>query len=98
MSVHVEQVRHVYRIRLIGILIALVMVVAGIAGVFLGLQGSFDWAVQAPSGIGGKITNASPGILMVCIGVFLAWRIVEQPHLSVRTGFASSSTTDNRAR
>jgi hypothetical protein len=95
-SIHKEHMRSVYRIRSLAILISLLMVIAGIVATFTGLQGSFDWAVQSPTGIGGKITNASPGILMVCVGFFLAWRIIEQPTLNVRTGITHSTSDSSR--
>jgi hypothetical protein len=44
--------------------------------VFAGLQGSFDCAVEAPSTLSAKLTNASPGIVFATIGMVLGFVVV----------------------
>jgi len=60
-----------YHLRLGMLALATVLVLLGAVMVFLGLQGSFDWAVQSPHTISAKLTNASPGIVFATMGMIL---------------------------
>lgn len=52
--------------------LAALLIILGAVMTFMGLQGSFDWAVQGSHAITAKITNASPGIAFATIGMVLA--------------------------
>jgi len=54
--------------------------------IFLGLQGSFDWAVQAPNSVGAKLTNASPGIVFATVGMFIGVFVILQRPVNYSTG------------
>ena len=60
-----------HRLRLWGLALAALTILIGAVMVFAGLQGSFNWAVEAPSTISAKLTNASPGIVFATIGMVL---------------------------
>lgn len=60
-----------YRLRSRGLALAALTILIGAVMVFAGLQGSFNWAVEAPSTISAKLTNASPGIVFATIGMVL---------------------------
>jgi hypothetical protein len=60
-----------YRLCLCRLALAAILVLLGAVMVFLGLQGHFDWAVQAPHTISAKLTNASPGIVFATMGMIL---------------------------
>jgi hypothetical protein len=47
--------------------------------IFLGLQGTIDWAVQVPNSIGAKVTNASPGIAFATVGLIIGILVVARP-------------------
>jgi len=86
LSVHRLHIHYIYLLRALALFIALLFSIAGIVGVFMGLQGSFDWAFTAPSDLGAKLTNASPGVILLVAGFFLAWRIGIQRPVNFRTG------------
>jgi hypothetical protein len=65
-----------YRLRSWGLALATLTILIGAAMVFAGLQGSFDWAVEAPHTLTAKLTNASPGIVFATIGMILSFVVV----------------------
>jgi hypothetical protein len=67
-----------YRLRSWGLALATLTILIGAAMVFAGLQGSFDWAVEAPHTLTAKLTNASPGIVFATIGMILGFVVVIQ--------------------
>jgi hypothetical protein len=68
---HELQLKLDHRLRLCGLALAALTILIGAVMVFAGLQGSFNWAVEAPSTISAKLTNASPGIVFATIGMVL---------------------------
>jgi len=58
----------------------------GAVMIFLGLQGSFNWAVESPNSISSKLTNASPGIVFATIGMILGFIVVIQKPVNYNTG------------
>lgn len=52
----------------IGMILAGVLIVAGLILALLGVGGQADWLISGP-GIAAKATNASPGILLVILGI-----------------------------
>jgi hypothetical protein len=67
-----------YRLRSWGLALATLTILIGAVMVFAGLQGSFDWAVEAPHTISARLTNASPGIVFATIGMILSFVVVMQ--------------------
>jgi hypothetical protein len=61
-----------YSLRSKGLALAALTILIGAVMLFAGLQGSFNWAVEVPSTISAKLTNASPGIVFATIGMVLA--------------------------
>ena len=59
--------------------------VAGAVMIFMGLQGSFNWAVEAPRTVTAKLTNASPGIVFATIGMILGFVVVIQKPVNYTT-------------
>ncbi|MDO8065565.1 hypothetical protein [Janthinobacterium sp. SUN206] len=82
---HDRHMDHVYRLRWGGLALATFTVLLGAVMVFLGLQGSFGWAIEAPNSIGAKLTNASPGIVFATIGLILGFIVAVQRPLTYRT-------------
>jgi hypothetical protein len=78
--------KYIYGIRLSGLVLAALTIVIGAVMVFLGLQGSFNWAVEAPHSIGAKLTNASPGIVFATVGLIIAFVVVVQKPVKYDTG------------
>ncbi len=75
-----------YRLRSWGLgLVTLIILISAVM-VFAGLQGSFDWAVEAPHTISAKLTNASPGIVFATIGMVLGFVVFLQKPVRCRTG------------
>ena len=60
-----------YGLRSKGLALAPLTILIGAVMVFAGVQGSFNWAVEAPSTISAKLTNASLGIVFATIGMIL---------------------------
>ena len=68
---HELHIRYIYGLRIAGLAFAAIALIIGAWMTFKGLQGSFNWAIQAPHSIGAKMTNASPGIVFATIGMIL---------------------------
>ena len=83
---HEQHMAHIYRLRWGGLALAALTICIGAAMIFAGLQGSFDWAVQAPNSIGAKLTNASPGIVFATIGMLIGLLTVMQRPVNYNTG------------
>jgi hypothetical protein len=86
---HETHMKHIYGIRRIGLGIAALAILIGAVMVFAGLQGSFNWAVEAPQSISAKLTNASPGIIFATVGLIIAFVVALQKPVSSRTGGAN---------
>ena len=82
---HERHMMHIYGLRWGGLALAGVTICAGAVMIFLGLQGSFDWAVQAPNSIGAKLTNASPGIVFATVGMLIGILVVVQKPVNYTT-------------
>jgi hypothetical protein len=83
---HERHMKYIYGLRIGGLALAGLAIVIGSVMIFLGLQGSFDWAVQAPNSVGAKLTNASPGIIFATVGMFIGLFVILQKPVSYRTG------------
>lgn len=64
---------------------------------FMGLEGSFDWAFSAPTEIEAKLTNASPGIVIATIGFILTWRIATLKPVNFETSDGGDDQDGSRA-
>ena len=71
---HEKHMDHIYRLRWGGLGISAITIIVGAIMLFMGLEGSFDWAVSAPNTVGAKLTNASPGIVFAAVGLIIAFR------------------------
>ena len=89
---HEKHMSHIYGIRWLGLIIAAITIVIGAVMVFLGLDGSFNWAVEAPNSIGTKLTNASPGIVFAAIGMLITFVVLLQKPVNFKTGGKKGST------
>jgi hypothetical protein len=78
LQAHNTHLKYIYAVRMAGIGLSALVICAGTVMVFMGLQGSFDWAIQAPNSIGAKLTNASPGIVFVTVGMFIGIVVIAQ--------------------
>lgn len=65
-----QALRYEFIIVLISLLGGIGCLVAGIVLTILGFTGSTEWIVEA-SGFTSKLINASPGIVLMCIGFWL---------------------------
>jgi len=83
---HETHMRHIYGLRWGGLVLSALCILIGAVMIFLGLQGSFTWAVEAPNSIGAKLTNASPGIVFATIGMIIGFVVVLQKPVNYRTG------------
>ncbi len=90
---HELHMRHIYGLRWGGLALAALTISIGAVMVFAGLQGSFNWAVNAPASIGAKLTNASPGVVFATVGLLIGILIVIQKPVSYRTGDFDPSIT-----
>ena len=86
MRSHETHMRYIYGIRLAGLALAALTIGVGAVMVFRGLQGSFNWAIEAPHSIGAKLTNASPGIVFATIGLVIAFVVILQKPVNYGTG------------
>jgi hypothetical protein len=83
---HERHMKYIYGLRLGGLVLSALTIVIGSIMIFFGLQGSFDWAIQAPSSVGAKLTNASPGIVFATVGMFIGLFVILQKPVNYRTG------------
>jgi hypothetical protein len=83
---HEKHMKYIYGVRLAGLTISAITIIAGAVMVFMGLQGSFNWAVEVPNSIGAKLTNASPGIIFATVGLFISFFVILQKPVNYRTG------------
>jgi hypothetical protein len=81
-----RELKLAYTVRLGGLALATLTILIGAVMVFAGLQGSFDWAVEAPHTVSAKLTNASPGIIFATIGMVLGFVVVIQKPIRFQTG------------
>jgi ABC-type sulfate transport system permease subunit len=78
--------RFIYGLRFAGLAVSALTIAIGAVMVFKGLQGSFDWAFEAPRTLSAKLTNASPGIVFATIGMVLGFVVVLQKPVNYSTG------------
>jgi hypothetical protein len=90
---HELHIKYIYGIRLGGLALSALTIIIGAVMVFLGLQGSFNWAVEAPNSIGAKLTNASPGIVFATVGLIIAFVVVMQKPVNYDTEEDGQSIT-----
>lgn len=83
---HETHMKYIYGLRWGGLVLSAITIIIGAVMIFLGLQGSFNWAVQAPASIGAKLTNASPGIVFATIGLVIAFVVILQKPVNYGTG------------
>jgi hypothetical protein len=94
LKAHEGHFRQVYTLRWGGLFLSALTIVIGSVMIFKGLQGSFDWAFQAPNSISAKLTNASPGIVFATIGMVLGFIVIRQKPIPFRTGSTESIEDD----
>ncbi|HEY3636950.1 MAG TPA: hypothetical protein VGK90_02270 [Rhizomicrobium sp.] len=82
---HEKHMRYIYGVRFAGLGISALTIIVGAIMIFSGLQGSFNWAVEAPHTLGAKLTNASPGIVFSTIGMIIAFIVIVQKPVAYDT-------------
>ena len=82
---HERHMTHIYSLRWGGLALSAFTIGIGALMVFKGLQGSFNWAFQAPASIGAKLTNASPGIVFATIGLIIGFVVVSRRPVNYET-------------
>lgn len=82
---HEKHMGYIYGLRLGALLVAALAIFVGSIMTFMGLQGSFDWAVESPSSLSAKLTNASPGIVFATVGMIIGFFVVLQKPVNYRT-------------
>lgn len=80
------QLKYQYSLRLGVLVLGALALVIGAVMEFHGLQGSFNWAVDAPHAVGAKLTNAPPGIVYGTIGMLLCIVSVLNNSVKFQTG------------
>jgi hypothetical protein len=80
---------YAYGLRWGGLALSALVICMGGAMTFAGLDGSFNWAVQVPTTISAKMTNASPGIVFATIGVLLGLKTMSHGTLVLHTELAT---------
>lgn len=83
---HELHIKYIYNLRIAGLLFAVVALLIGAWMTFKGLQGSFNWAIEAPHSVGAKMTNASPGIVFATIGMIVGIVILKLPPVNYIMG------------
>jgi hypothetical protein len=83
---HEKHMMYIYGLRWGGLALSALTICIGAVMIFFGLQGSFNWAVEAPHSIGAKLTNASPGIVFATVGMLIGILVVVQQPVSYSTG------------
>lgn len=83
---HELHMKHIYGLRWAALGISALTIIIGAVMIFAGLQGSFNWAVEAPNSVGAKLTNASPGIVFATVGLVLGFVVVIQKPVSYSVG------------
>src|SRR5947199_8053667 len=83
---HEIHMKHIYGLRWGGLALSALALIAGAVMTFMGLQGSFAWAIEAPTSVGAKLTNASPGIVFATVGMIIGFVVILQKPVSYRTG------------
>ena len=86
LQAHERHMRHIYGLRLASLGLAALCIIIGAIMTFYGLEGSFDWAIEAPSTAGAKLTNASPGIVFATVGMLIGLLTVSQKPVGFSTG------------
>lgn len=86
LSSHELHMKYIYGIRRLGLYLSFVAIILGAVMTFLGLEGSFNWAVESPETITAKLTNASPGIVFVTVGLLIAIVVIMQKPVGYKTG------------
>lgn len=85
LNAHQDHLRSVYRLRGMGLGLAGFTILIGAVMTFLGLEGTFDWAIEAPNTIGAKLTNASPAIIFATVGLIIAFVVLIQGPVQFKT-------------
>lgn len=83
---HELHMKYIYGVRYAALALAAITIAIGAVMLFYGLQGSFNWAVEAPHTIGAKLTNASPGIVFATVGLIIAAFVIVQRPVSYTIG------------
>ena len=83
---HELHLRHIYGLRWGGLALSAMTIAIGSVMIFMGLQGSFNWAVDSPHTIGAKLTNASPGVVFATVGLILGFLVIIQQPVNYETG------------
>jgi hypothetical protein len=78
--------KHIYALRWGGLALSALTIIIGAIMIFRGLEGTFNWAIQAPGSIAAKLTNASPGIVFATIGLIIAFLVIIQRPATYQTG------------
>jgi hypothetical protein len=95
---HELHLKYIYGIRFGGLALAAVAIIVGAIMVFRGLEGSFNWAIEAPHSIGAKLTNASPGIVFATVGLIIAFVVIRQSPVNYDTDGDGHSITIGPSR
>lgn len=82
---HEIHMKYIYGVRLGGLVISLVCIVAGAIMIFKGLNGSFDWAFKEAHTFETKLTNASPGIGFALFGVIIGYFVLSRDPVNYTT-------------
>ena len=83
---HELQLKLDYSFRSKVLALATLIILLGTVMVFAGLHGSFDCGFEAPHAITVKLTNASPGIVFVTIGMILVVVALLLPPIRFQSG------------
>jgi hypothetical protein len=81
---HETHMKYIYGLRWGGLALAALAITIGAFMIFLGLQGSLTWAIEAPNSLSAKLTNASPGIVFATVGMILGFIVVLQKPVDYR--------------
>jgi hypothetical protein len=95
---HEIHMRYIYGLRWGALALSALTIGIGAVMVFMGLQGSFNWAVTAPASIGAKLTNASPGIIFATAGWLIAFLVVIQSPVGYSTSNDGANSPPRRCR
>lgn len=70
---------------LLGISIGALFAVGGVALALLGVSGAINLVLES-SGLSARLTNASPGVVIAAMGMFIIWRYKPRVEHDVKLG------------